>query len=176
MARKNVSNAIIIRDGVPFRLAPGQSRPLVFRLSTLSPKAYKMSLKVHFKVEGSPVVLYSGQISHTFLNHSIYEPHRITFLHSGDIISYAILRAPSLTASHGLRPDQALPVILNLHGAGLEADSEQVRHMLDPIPDLHGWVLFPTGVTPWSGDDWRIPSQLTVIDLWADPPSRYLGL
>ena len=41
-----------------------------------------------------------------------------------------------------------MPILLNLHGAGLEADSHQVRHMLDSAPDLPSWVLFPTGVTP----------------------------
>jgi predicted esterase len=45
---------------------------------------------------------------------------------------------------------------LNLHGAGLEADSQQVSHMLDAVPDLDAWVLFPTGMSPWSGDDWHV--------------------
>ena len=52
-------------------------------------------------------------------------------------------------------PGQRLPIQLNLHGAGLEADSPQVRHMLDPLPDLRAFVLSPSGVTPWSGDDWH---------------------
>ena len=30
-----------------------------------------------------------------------------------------------------------------------------VAHALDPLPDLCAWVLFPTGVTPWSADDWH---------------------
>lgn len=54
-----------------------------------------------------------------------------------------------------MTPKQSLPILLNLHGAGLEADSHQVRHMLDPVPDLHAWVLYPTGGNPWSADDWR---------------------
>jgi predicted esterase len=48
------------------------------------------------------------------------------------------------------------PVLLNLHGAGLEADSHQVRHMLDAVPDLCAWVLFPSGLSGWSGDDWHV--------------------
>ena len=48
-----------------------------------------------------------------------------------------------------------MPVLLNLHGAGLEADSDQVRFMLDSVPKIEAWVLFPTGGTTWSGDDWR---------------------
>jgi dienelactone hydrolase len=27
--------------------------------------------------------------------------------------------------------------------------------MLDSVPDLHAWTLFPTGMSPWSGDDWH---------------------
>lgn len=55
--------------------------------------------------------------------------------------------------------NKRLPIFLNLHGAGLEADSDQVRHTLDPVPDIPSWVIFPTGVTPWSGDDWRKSPQ-----------------
>ncbi|KAA6409819.1 MAG: hypothetical protein FRX48_06431 [Lasallia pustulata] len=56
---------------------------------------------------------------------------------------------------HELPRSRALPILLNLHGAGLEADSQRVRHMLDTVPDLRAWVLFPSGVTPWSADDWH---------------------
>lgn len=84
----------------------------------------------------------------------VHAPHRITFLHPSNTVSYAILRAPSKKVSE-ITAEQHLPILLNLHGAGLEADSHQVRHMLDSLPDLRAWVLFPTGGTPWSGDDWR---------------------
>jgi predicted esterase len=30
-----------------------------------------------------------------------------------------------------------------------------VAHALDSLPDLCAWVVFPTGVTPWSADDWH---------------------
>ena len=148
----------VILGETPFRLAPGQSRPLAFRLSMLNPNVRKVTLTIDFKINGYPQLLSQGLISHTFHEYSVYEPHKITYLHPGGIVSYAILRAPSRNAARG-SPEQALPVILNMHGAGLEADSQQVRHMLDPVPDLPGWVLFPTGVTPWSGDDWRILLQ-----------------
>lgn len=85
----------------------------------------------------------------------IHSPHKFTFLHPSGIISYAILRAPSKKVCLWTGQKQELPILLNLHGASLEADSHQVRHMLDAIPDLPSWVVFPTGVTPWSADDWR---------------------
>lgn len=72
----------------------------------------------------------------------------------GGIVSYAILRPPSPKAT--CRSGQkSAPVLLQLHGAGLEADNYLVAHALDSLPDLCAWVLFPTGVTPWSADDWH---------------------
>ena len=85
---------------------------------------------------------------------TVDSPHKFTYLHPSGIVSYAILRPPSTKAICEVT-ELKLPILLNLHGAGLEAGSDQVRHTLDPVPDLHAWVLFPTGVTPWSGDDWR---------------------
>lgn len=89
---------------------------------------------------------------------SRHAPHKITFLHPSKIVSYAILRAPSQKVVSSVTSSQPLPILFNLHGAGLKSDSYQVRHMLDQVPDLHAWVLFPTGVTSWSGDDWRKPT------------------
>ena len=63
-----------------------------------------------------------------------------------------------ITSVDGL--DNSLPVVVNLHGAGIEADSDQVRHMFDGAPDLEGWLVSPTGMTPWSGDDWRDYEEL----------------
>ena len=91
---------------------------------------------------------------------NVSEPHRITFLHPSGAVSYAILKAPSITAADPTVTSRPLPILLNLHGAGLEADSDQVRHMLDAVSNLSAWVLFPTGMTPWSGDDWRMELPL----------------
>ena len=154
MASKDAFIAVVL-DQIPFRLAPGQSRPLAFSLSTSKPNIRKMNLTIAFKTEGSPKLLYQDLVSHNFFQASIFEPHKFTFLHPSGVVSYAILRAPSPNAYRGLSPGQALPVFLIMHGAGVEADSQEVRHMLDPVPDLPGWVLFPTGVTLWGGDDWR---------------------
>lgn len=97
-------------------------------------------------------------ISHHLRHRLMYDPHKFTFLHpseKGDLVSYAILRPPSESAMRMLSTNDSLPVLVNLHGAGLEADSELVMHSLDEVRDLPAWTLFPTGVTPWSGDDWH---------------------
>jgi pimeloyl-ACP methyl ester carboxylesterase len=104
---------------------------------------------------------------------SISEPHKMTFLHPSGVVSYAILTPPS---NIGKRHSSgtSLPVLLNLHGAGLEADSHQVRHMLDSVSDLQAWTLFPTGMSPWSGDDWHtwgladVRAAILAISDWID--------
>ena len=148
-------NTVLLEDA-PCRLAPGQSRPLAFILSLQSLKTLRLLLRVTYAPAGSSHLVLSPIISCTFSPLSVHEPHKLTFLHPGGIVSYAILRAPSPKVAHEVPKSGALPILLNLHGAGLEAESQQVRHMLDPVPDLRAWVLFPTGVTPWSADDWRM--------------------
>ena len=92
----------------------------------------------------------------------------MTFLHPAGIVSYAIVKPPNLNRSAGTaQANDSLPILLSLHGAGLEADSHQVRHMLDSAPEIAAWTLFPTGGTPWSGDDWRrgSHSKFVVVSL-----------
>ena len=144
-------------EKAPLRLAPGQSRPLPFSLSVQAPFTKSICLKVTYTASGASDSLLSTVACHNFIVHTVHSPHKYTYLHPSGIVSYAILRAPSEKVVCKVTRSK-LPILLNLHGAGLEAGSEQVRHMLDAVPDLHAWVLFPTGVTPWSSDDWRMDS------------------
>jgi predicted peptidase len=133
------------------RLAPGQTRPVAFKvsLSGAHVKSSKLSL-LYRSDEAVSELLVSLKFNHR----SMYEPHKVTHLHPGGIVSYAVLRPPSPSATCKSNQHSA-PVLLQLHGAGLEADNDMVAHALDPLPDLCVWVLFPTGVTPWSADDWH---------------------
>lgn len=117
-----------------------------------------MSLSILFASNGSASLRSSTIVPHRFSDRTYDEPHKVTFLLPSGTLSYCILRPPSEKVRNQSSSNHSLPVLLNLHGAGLEADSHQVRHMLDSLPDLRAWVLFPTGVTPWSGDDWRMSS------------------
>lgn len=87
---------------------------------------------------------------------SFSETHKVTFIHPARIVSYAILRppppSPICDTDNGSR---TMPVIVGLHGAGLEAKGAQVRKMLDAAYKICSWKIFPTGVTWWSGDDWH---------------------
>lgn len=43
--------------------------------------------------------------------------------------------------------------------------------MLDAVPDLDAWVLFPTGMSPWSGDDWHVWGFADIISAVAAIPN-----
>jgi predicted peptidase len=89
-----------------------------------------------------------------FNRRRLSEPHKVTHLHPSGIVSYSILRPPSLNAV-GHSSTSKLPILLQLHGAGVEASWDMVSQSLNCMPDLRAWVVFPTGVTPWSADDWH---------------------
>ena len=133
---------------------PGQSRPLPFLLSLLDPLHQRLTLRIIYSYKNAQDISISTA-SQKFRRLTILEPHKITILHAAGVVSHAILRPPSKNVVHDVGLDGTLPVLLNLHGAGLEVDSHQVRHMLDDLPDLRAWVIYPSGGTLWSGDDWR---------------------
>ncbi|KAL8791360.1 MAG: hypothetical protein Q9195_005898 [Heterodermia aff. obscurata] len=139
------------------QLSPGQSRPLSFRLafSKVSVTVLKFRLK-YTTDDQSPAISYTRVVIYQLDLRDQREPHKFTFLHPSNTISYAILRPPSQLATLTAAANVAWPVVVNLHGAGLEADSDQVRRMFDNAPDLRGWIVSPTGMTSWSSDDWRM--------------------
>lgn len=91
---------------------------------------------------------------------SLSEPQRFTYLYPSRIVSYAILR-PLPLEPRGLRAQ--LPVIAVLHWAGLEADTLQTREMFNAAYGICAWLLFPSGITSWSGDNWRKPEALVSL-------------
>lgn len=125
-----------------------------------------VSLEIIYAASEDLDCLLSTVIIHEFVMRDNHSPHKFTFLHPSGIVSYAILRSPSRKVTSEISPRGRLPIILNLHGAGLEADSRQVRHTLDSAPDVPAWVLFPTGVTSWSSDDWRKCLGVGTISLY----------
>ena len=138
----------------PIRIAPGQSRPIVFHIEMDDCESNRVTKTFAFRKSGVDSMRKIETLNFELTRRSLSEPHKMTFLHPSGTVSYAILRPPSDIGKKG-GSETALPVLLNLHGAGLEADSHQVRHMLDSVPDVRAWTLFPTGMSPWSGDDWH---------------------
>jgi poly(3-hydroxybutyrate) depolymerase len=134
-------------------LAAGQTRPVKFDIALPSHNASSVAYDVIYttaNVKYKSTLHVSQEVRHG----SMYKPHKITYLHPSGIVSYSMLRPPARNAT--CRSGQIkLPVLFDFHGAGLEVDDSSVPNDLDPVADLCAWVLFPTGVTPWSGDDWH---------------------
>ncbi|WPH04227.1 Hypothetical protein R9X50_00711600 [Acrodontium crateriforme] len=141
--------------GAPIKLVPGQSRPLAFRISCVPPVTGQGAVPIEFdyqiesEIDVRSVTFYTSTVARSF-----HDAQKITYMHPGGIVSYALLRPPHPSACPERR-NESLPILLQLHGAGVDADSDMVRHQLDDVPHLCAWVLFPTGVTQWSGDDWH---------------------
>lgn len=144
----------MVSDGA-VRFAAGQTRPVAVRILDVPTNLTALKFSFVYSSADSSLLSFSVEVSHDLKVRSIYDTHKVTYLHPGSIVSYVMLRPPQTNISLPCAPDQDFPVFLQLHGAGLEAEIDQVAHAMDSVPDLCGWVLFPTGVTPWSGDDWR---------------------
>ncbi|CAK4032670.1 hypothetical protein DOTSEDRAFT_69726 [Lecanosticta acicola] len=158
-------------DGVS--LVPGQSRPVGFRIECVSPPPPYPTVELRYTVDGSDGIQSLALAAEPELR-TIQEPHKVTFLNAAGGTSYAMLRPPSRKALRTVEHDKPLPVILVLHGAGVEAESESMRHTLDALPDVAAWTLFPTGGTSWSGDDWHawgfadVEAAVAMIPAWIE--------
>lgn len=154
----------------PICIRGGQTRPVAFQVASTFVNVRTFELQFHHTSAGVDKDAIDVELDVKFRH--VWDAHKITYLHPSGIVSYAILRPPprnNLTAS-GSR--SSLPIVLALHGAGLEADSDVARHALDAVADLPAWTLFPSGVTPWSGDDWHtwgladVESAVAAVPTW----------
>ncbi|KAF2462360.1 hypothetical protein BDY21DRAFT_12635 [Lineolata rhizophorae] len=169
----NGSSDLVPLQNFPISVKSGQSRPLAFQFSSLEFNTSSIQIAVKYRpaLDHDPISTYvvSQNITHS---RSLYNPHKFTFLHPGGIVSYAMIRPPSTNASCARPADMLLPILLQLHGAGVEAESDAVAHALDSVPDICAWVVFPTGVTTWSSDDWHawgfadVEAAIASLHLW----------
>jgi hypothetical protein len=140
----------------PLDLLGYQARPLVFRIYLGDSSQKELSAEILYKIlRGNDEIFQTYPLRLRLTEKSVSQAQKLTYYYAG-IVSYAILRPPPATCASAIpEGDDALPVIVGLHGAGVKADSVQVREMLDAAYGTCAWVLSPSGVTPWSGDDWR---------------------
>jgi predicted esterase len=162
------------------RIAPGQTRPIIFRLGiqgnkTTGPILPGKQVALLYRSSGQETTEKRLRFTIKLQNRSIYDPHKVTHLHPGGIVSYAMLRAPAKNSTcQQAGGATSAPVLLQFHGAGVDADNDMVAHALDPVPDLCAWVLFPTGVTSWSADDWHnwgfadVQAAVDAIPAWIE--------
>jgi dipeptidyl aminopeptidase/acylaminoacyl peptidase len=169
---KKASDASADGNGTSIFIVAGQTRPVAFDITLPDRNTSTIEYNITYKIING-THKSTLQVSQDLKHISMYRPHKLAYLHPGGMVSYAMLRPPAKNAT--CRPGQTkLPVLLALHGAGLEADDSMVTGALDPVSDLCAWVLFPTGVTPWSGDDWHnwgfadVEAAIEAIPAWIE--------
>lgn len=139
-----------------FRVVAGQTRFVAVAISCKTDCSPYLGIDIEYGIVGQGRSQASVlHLDHQFAQRELYEPLKVTFLHPAGMVSYAILKPPPSNMSCPLDSEGSLPVFLQLHGAGVEAGNDIVRHALDPL-NLCAWSVFPTGSTPWSGDDWHV--------------------
>lgn len=150
----------------------GQTRPITFKMSLPERNATSVVYKVIYKT-GNGTLKSMLQASQKLKHVGPHKTHKITYLHPGGVVSYAMLRPPAKNAV--CRQGQTkLPILLNLHGAGVEVENPEMSSIFDPISDLCAWVLIPTGVTSWSGDDWHnwgfadVEAAIAAVPTWIE--------
>jgi hypothetical protein len=157
-----------------FRVVAGQTRPIALAISCKTDCSPYLGIDIEYGIVGKghsdAIVLH---LDHQFVQRELYEPLKVTYYHPAGMISYAILKPPPSNVSCPVDSEGSLPVFLQLHGAGVEADNDIVRHALDPL-SLCAWSVFPTGSTPWSGDDWHVwgfadvEAAIAAIPAWTE--------
>jgi predicted esterase len=151
-------------------IVSGQTRPLTFELNKLQHPDQDISVTIDFRLDGNQAtqsICTSAQTNRRIDG----EPVKITFPHSSGALSYAVLRPPTelLRVSR-----KKLPVLVALHGSGVDVDGDQSRTSFDGASNLDAWILFASGMSPWCGDDWHtwgaadIDSGLNAILEWIE--------
>ncbi|KAF8468375.1 hypothetical protein BDZ91DRAFT_695632 [Kalaharituber pfeilii] len=140
----------------PVQLAPGQSRPLVFRITKVPFNATSIELLIQYRLRDSDEISNLLTLLALTTVQSLFDTHIFTYRHPSGIVSYAALRPPSQNATCPASPDKKIPILLSLHGAGVDVHWDLAKEAYKEMPNLCAWLLFPQGVTLWSGDDWHL--------------------
>ena len=108
----------------PLTLAPGQTLAIPFKLTLLDAKTAKADVVVAYHAARSEHQqnAQSVNVPFTFNHASRFSPHKLTHLHRSGIVAYSVLRPPSKNATC-CSDIKAAPVMLILHGAGVDADN-----------------------------------------------------
>lgn len=152
---------------------PGQTRSFPFIITGGLHQIHELKLVFHLETIPEHGVGYVSKIHVPIpLRHkSIWETHKVTHRHPSGIVSYAMVRPPSAKAADAAKRDSA-PVLLVLHGAGVEASDDVAAAAMDELPDLPAFVVIPSGVTRWSSDDWHtfgfadVQAAITNLHAW----------
>ncbi|KAK6534290.1 hypothetical protein TWF281_005618 [Arthrobotrys megalospora] len=148
-------------------IAPSQTRPIKLEFNA-NKSVGRLEASLKYTANGKEAV---KRFEITLNTHEgPYTPHKYTYTHPSGIVSYGIIRPPSLKSR--CEEFDSLPILLSLHGAGVDTGSDMSRNSFEALPDLCAFVIIPSGVTPWSGDDWHtwgladVDSAVAAIPEW----------
>ena len=137
-------------------IAPGQTKAINIGFSIgENSETIQAQLFFTYLWRGSTTIVNSDSFAFQGIERELSEPHKMVFKRPNETISYAVVNPPQPTKIVHCDRNETLPVFAVLHGAGVEAESQQTRDMLKEMGDITAWVIIPTGGTIWSGDDWR---------------------
>lgn len=155
----------------PTRISPGQTRVVAAKVDSrqrLPTSVSHLRLAISFS---NPSRSEKWTLVHSLpLRHftRLERPFRMTFASPATLdegqpaqIGYAMVIPPlrSHLQNHSVDA-RTIPVILSLHGAGVDVESDEC---VNAIPSIGGWAVLPTGKNEW-GEDWHGASM---ADAWA---------
>lgn len=142
----------------PLRIVSHQTRPLAFELRFSGEVPTQIRLSIGYTTSSHDFV-QAVEVVINLKHRSILEAQKFTFLHPSGTVSHALLRPP-LNNTCRTSDERGFPLLLGLHGAGVELDGDLAQHMFDGVYGICAWIIIPSGVTSWSGDDWRACASL----------------
>jgi len=149
-------------ERLPFRLGVGLTRPLSIEYLEKIENRQLIPLLVEYELLSDNRQL-TLQVDIPVVHKSIHEAHKFTHRHPSGIVSAASLKAPNYhsacAAACAVDPQDLqrceAPIVIQLHGAGVRVDDNNLTRSVDSLADACAWILLPSGVTTWSADDWR---------------------
>ncbi|KAF9576165.1 hypothetical protein EC968_010288 [Mortierella alpina] len=105
------------------------------------------------------------------------EPYKYTFLDFDGTVQYAVAIPPSRPKSN---PTDSAPVLVSLHGAGVEVDQSPFW-LSEYTQRERTWIVLPTGRSPWKsklsrGYDWHGASMKNVASAVESLASNLYGV
>ncbi|CAG8568986.1 1077_t:CDS:10 [Cetraspora pellucida] len=153
------------------RIAPSQQRNIKIYLSIESqifsgmPLSFQLQFLVSSRTEDK--IIYWTKVTNVISinNKNFGDAYKFTFEDFDTTVQYGRCFAMAIPSSEPCKPYKC-PILVALHGAGVEADSE--FWITAYKRQKSAWILLPTGRTPW-GYDWHGPSlkntQTAIITL-----------
>ncbi|KAJ3406170.1 hypothetical protein HDV05_006128 [Chytridiales sp. JEL 0842] len=143
------------------KLAPGQIYPLPIEIyfnpeKSPAPPAVQFELDL---IDLDTLETFTVQAGEYAIEKKKWgEAYKITFMDYDNVVQYAMAKPPKQPCTAYNKRGRC-PVVLALHGSGVEVSSAFWTDAYKP--QNYAWILYPSGRTPW-GFDWHGPSYKNV--------------